>query len=102
MGGGAAWPARMASPQFVDGILTERFGSHSPSPRRAESRKDIKVYRISERSGESRIVTVPPYFCPGCGVTLGEKMVCPECGVSIYDLLSQLVELFPHRDKDGS
>jgi hypothetical protein len=88
--------------EVVDRILSERFANHTPSPRRQEPRKSVKVYRISEKHGESRIVTIPPYYCPGCGVILSEDMVCPECGVSIRDLLFQLVELFPHREKDGS
>jgi hypothetical protein len=83
--------------ELVDGILNERFGNHSPSPHHGARPKDINVVRVPLRDGGHEIVPIHPYYCPGCGVVLSEDMVCPECGISIRDLLFHLVERFSHR-----
>jgi hypothetical protein len=88
--------------EVVDRILSERFASHVPSVHRSETRKTVRISRISPKGGDSTIVYVDPYYCPGCGVILKKDMTCPDCGVSIRDLLYPLVELFPHRARDGS
>ena len=60
-------------------VLTQRFPAHRLRP--AEATVGRKLTR---------------WFCPGCGVPLGQEMRCPKCEQSIEDLLYTLVELHPH------
>jgi hypothetical protein len=88
----------MGLSQQVHNMLMERFKHHSLSPR-GERANTIRVYPYSDGFG---LMQLRPWFCPGCGVVLDEKLSCPECGTSILDLLFPLTELHPHRWEDGS
>ncbi len=36
------------------------------------------------------------WFCPACGVPIGERLECPRCGRHLRALVRPLVELHPH------
>jgi hypothetical protein len=40
------------------------------------------------------------WYCPGCGIPLGDDLKCSSCGGDIRDLHYQLVELHPHREEE--
>ena len=46
------------------------------------------------------------WFCPACGVSTEEQtpwnIRCPQCGRSIWEFVSELIEFHPHRREDGS
>jgi hypothetical protein len=65
--------------QTLQQLLTERF------PIQRERSVHAEVGRRARR-----------WFCPGCGILLGARMVCNECGQSLQDQLFTLVELHPH------
>jgi hypothetical protein len=86
----------MGLAQDIERILVERFSAHEPSPKRNEfAPVTIQMYPSSVSRGP-RYHPLYPWFCPGCGIILGEKMRCPECGVSIGDLPVPLTERHPH------
>jgi hypothetical protein len=41
------------------------------------------------------------WFCPGDGEVLDEYLECSKCGKHINDLAYMLIELHPHKDKNG-
>lgn len=73
----------MTFSQELHGILSERFPEQRPQPFGVE---------VGAR--------IPRWFCPGCGVKLGQDMACGRCGKAIRDLLWALVELHPHADRE--
>jgi rubrerythrin len=74
----------MGLSQHVERVLAERYTGHIPSARRGETTAEPC-----------------PWYCPGCGVLLDRDLLCPECHVSLRDLQHQLIELHPHKAKDG-
>jgi hypothetical protein len=65
--------------RVVHARLAERFPVPRPLPETAEV-------------GTRR----PRWYCPGCGLLMGEGTTCSVCGKSIHDLVFQLVEIHPH------
>jgi rubrerythrin len=85
----------MGVTQDVEAILSERFRAHKPSPKRASIAPVIRMFPSPMKTGP-RFLPSYPWFCPGCGVVLDDKMRCPECDVSIADLQGPLLERHPH------
>ena len=86
----------MGIAQDIERILTERFGARQPSPKRQQFAPiTIQMFPSSVSRGP-RFHPLYPWFCPGCGIVLDEKMQCPECGGTIRDLQSPLLERHPH------
>ena len=76
----------MVLSRSVERVLIDRYGgNHVPSTDLTPSSKDLH-----------------PWFCPGCGVVLNAKIVCPRCQMSLKDLQFQLVEIHPHKMPDGT
>lgn len=69
----------MALSKGLERALTERYGGHVP-------------HKQIEASSGARFT----WYCPGCGVSLGGDLVCPQCHTSLRDLQRALVELHPH------
>ncbi|HEY1786398.1 MAG TPA: hypothetical protein VGG30_12640 [Pirellulales bacterium] len=67
--------------RVVHATLVERFPVPRPRPETAE----VGMRR-------------PLWYCPGCGLPLGEGMKCSVCGKSIRNLVFQRVEIHPHAD----
>jgi uncharacterized Zn finger protein (UPF0148 family) len=74
---------QMGLSKQVARVLTDRYGAHAPSPNR-------DVTAMARRG----------WYCPGCGVLLDGRMVCPECRQSLKDLEYSLVEFHPHQRPD--
>lgn len=70
--------------RYMEQTITERYGRHKPPGHPAEASTDRD-----------------PWYCPGCGIPLGQDLVCPSCHVSLADLQHHLVELHPHKAEDG-
>jgi hypothetical protein len=71
----------MGLSRHLEAALLVRFGDH--------------VDAEAVKSGD-------PYarwFCPACRVALNAEAACPKCRGSLRDLLFQLVEVHPHRDR---
>ena len=75
---------QMGISEHLRSILMDRYGKHRPSPKHG-------------------VVAIEPnaFYCPGCGVPLDAKMLCPECHLSLKDLGFPLVELHPHKRPTG-
>lgn len=45
------------------------------------------------------------WFCPGCGVVMHEQtpwtVRCPQCGLSIWEFLHELIEIHPHKGNEA-
>ena len=66
------------------------------------------VYILKIRTAEQRPVAFQmggPWYCPGCGVPAEMRdgsLTCNQCGQSLDEFLWHLIELHPHRTKDGT
>ena len=89
------WHGEMSLSPDMERVLTERFTAHTPSPKRAGMIPVISMFPSPMKTGP-RFTPLYPWFCPGCGVVLDDKMRCPECGVSIADLQMPLLEYHSH------
>jgi Zn-finger nucleic acid-binding protein len=72
-------PGDMALSKNLEQALTERYKSHAP------------LKQFDSATGPMRA-----WYCPGCGVSLDDELVCPHCQISLSDLQQTLVELHPH------
>jgi len=90
----------------VNGLWTCRRGEMPLSPRMSEIFTDI--YVLKNRPSEHRPITFKRgglWYCPGCGVPAEERdgsVTCNQCGQFLDEFLWHLIELHPHRTKNGS
>ena len=74
----------MALSQALRQTFEERYGS-SPLP------------QSSHPPFHSLFHSSLHWFCPGDGEPLNAHLECPRCGKHLRDVVSQLVELHPHK-----
>jgi hypothetical protein len=79
-------PGDMEASVYLTEQLLERFSDQQPA---------AEAHALPASGSRSRAGF--PWYCPGCGVPLGEGMRCDRCGKDLHGLVHILVELHPHR-----
>jgi hypothetical protein len=74
--------------RVVEAVLTTRFAAGSPS-------QSSEPPFNPQWHGKLR------WYCPGCGKPLNRQLECESCDKHLRDLVFDLIELHPHRDRAG-
>jgi hypothetical protein len=87
--------------EYCDGQLACKQGQMGLSPS-MHSRLTTRFPKHRTRPPQVEVgARLLRWYCPSCGIPLGDDLKCSSCGGDIKDLHYQLVELHPHREEES-